>query len=80
MRLRPKNSGGRMRNFWPAFRKLGQKSQPEQSAKLRGIFPNGTCLVVTFAASEEIFPEKRQNFLASIAAHPELESRLTKEF
>jgi hypothetical protein len=36
--------------------------------------------VLTFAASKETFPETRRNFLAALASHPELNSRLLKEF
>jgi len=30
--------------------------------------------------SQELFPETRRNFFASLTTHPELESRLAKEF
>ena len=43
-------------------------------------FPRGYEFFLTFAASKESFPETRQNFLASLAAHPELKSHLAKEF
>ena len=69
-----------MRDLWPTFRQLGQKTKEEQSATLRSIFPEGMNFVLTFAASKESFPETRQNFLASLAAHPELKSHLAKEF
>jgi hypothetical protein len=36
--------------------------------------------VLTLAASKETFPETGQNFLAALASHPELKSRLLKEF
>ena len=36
--------------------------------------------MLTFAASKESFPEARKNFLASLAGHSELKSRLAKEF
>ena len=47
---------------------------------LRNLFPEGKTLVVTFDASKETFPETRPNFLALLAAHPEFNSRLVKEF
>lgn len=78
--LAPKPLQRRMRDFWPTFRQLAQETQEEQSKTLRSIFPRGTSLVLTFAASKETFPETRQTFLASLAAHPELKSRLAKEF
>jgi hypothetical protein len=78
--LAPKALRRRMRDLWPTFRRLGQKTQQEQSKTLRTIFPEGTNFVLTFAASKETFPEARQNFLASFAAHPELKSRLAKQF
>jgi hypothetical protein len=78
--LAPKPLRRRMQDFWPTFRELAQETPEEQSKTLRSIFPKGTSLVLTFAASKETFPETRQTFLASLAAHPELKSRLTKEF
>src|SRR5438309_433607 len=78
--LAPKTLRRRMRDFWPVFKQLGQKTQQEQNKTLRSIFPDGTNFVLTFAASKETFPETRQNFLASLATHPELKSRLAKEF
>jgi hypothetical protein len=47
---------------------------------LHRIFPEGRNLVLTFAASKETFPETRRNFLDSLRTHPELKSRLAKEF
>lgn len=78
--LAPRKLRRRMCDFWSTFRQFGQKSQQEQSTTLRSTFPKGTSLVLTFAASKEAFPETRQNFLALLAAHPELKSRLVKEF
>jgi hypothetical protein len=78
--LAPKKLRRRMRDLWPIFRQLGQKTQQEQSKAIDNIFPKGSSFVLTFAASNETFPETRQNFLASLAAHPELQSRLAKEF
>jgi len=78
--LAPKKLRRRMRDLWPTFRQLGQKTKEEQSATLRSIFPEGMNFVLTFAASKETFPETRKNFLASVAAHPELKSRLANEF
>jgi hypothetical protein len=78
--LAPKALRRRMLDFWSIFRQLGQKTQQEQTKMLRSIFPEGINFVLTFAASKETFPETRQNFLASLAAHPELKSRLAKEF
>jgi hypothetical protein len=78
--LAPKKLRRRMRDLWPIFKQLGQKTQQEQSTMLRHIFPEGTNFVLTFAASKETFPETRQNFLASLAAHPKLKSRLANEF
>jgi len=77
--LAPKKLRRRIRDFWPAFKEL-PKNPEEQNAMLRNIFPVGKTLVVTFDASKETFPETRPNFLALLAAHPELSSRLVKEF
>ena len=70
----------RLRDYWPTFKELGGKNQEEQTATLKYVFPEGKSFVVTFAASKETFPETRRNFLASMMAHPELKSRLAKEF
>jgi hypothetical protein len=59
---------------------LGKKTEPEQNTTLWSIFPRGRSFVLTFAASKETFPETRQNLLASLAANPELKSRLVNEF
>ena len=68
----------RMHDYWPAFQILGKGNQERQSAKLNSIFPEGKSFVLTFAAPKETFP--RQNSLAALASHPELKSRLLKEF
>ena len=47
---------------------------------LHFIFPEDKVFVLLFPASKEIVPEARRNFLASLASHPELQSRLAKEF
>jgi hypothetical protein len=78
--LAPRELQRRMRDYWPVFQNLGKESQERQSADLNLIFPEGKSLVLTFAASKETFPETRQNFLAALASHPELKSRLLKEF
>jgi Dolichyl-phosphate-mannose-protein mannosyltransferase len=70
----------RMKDWWPTFAKLGKENQQTQSAKLKLIFPEGKSFALTFAASKETFPETRQNLLAALASHPELKSRLLKEF
>jgi hypothetical protein len=70
-----------MRDYWHDFKDLGNKTQQEQSATLNYIFPEGKSLVLTFAPSNEIFfPEGRRDFLALMAAHLELNSRLVKKF
>jgi hypothetical protein len=78
--LAPEKLRQRMHDLWPIFRQLGKKTEPEQNTTLWSIFPRGRSFVLTFAASKETFPETRQNFLASLAARPELKSRLAKEF
>src|SRR6266403_161437 len=78
--LAPRKLQRRMRDYWPAFQKLGKENQERQSAKLNLIFHEGKSLVLTFAASKETFPETRQNFLAVLASHPELKGGLLKEF
>ena len=69
-----------MRDLWFTFRQLEEETQEDQRATLRRVFPEGTNFVLTFAASKETFPETRKNFLASLAAHPELKARLANEF
>jgi hypothetical protein len=76
--LAPKELQLRMHDYWPAFQILGKGNQERQSAKLNSIFPEGKSFVLTFAAPKETFP--RQNSLAALASHPELKSRLLKEF
>ena len=78
--LAPKKLRRRMHDYWPTFQQLDKKNQEEQNAALRSIFPEGTTLALTFAASKKTFPETRQNFLAALATHPELKGRLLKEF
>jgi hypothetical protein len=78
--LAPEKLRRRMRDLWPIFIQLGKKTEPEQSTTLWSIFPRGRSFVLTFAASKETFPETRQNLLASLAANPELKSRLVNEF
>jgi Dolichyl-phosphate-mannose-protein mannosyltransferase len=78
--LAPKKIRRRMQDRWNIFRQLGTKSETDKSATLRVIFPEGTHFVLMFAASEETFPETRRNFLDSLRTHPELKSRLSKEF
>lgn len=77
--LAPKKLRRRIRDFWPAFKEL-PKNPEEQESMLKAIFPEGKTLVVTFDASKETFPETRPNFLALLAAHPEISSGLVKEF
>src|SRR6266516_3981382 len=78
--LAPRKLQRRMRDYWWAFQKLGKENQEQQSAALNTIFPEGKSLALAFAASKETFPETRQNFLAALASHPDLKSRLLKEF
>ena len=78
--LAPRKIRKRMRDFWPLFRRLGQENEEKQTAMLHFIFPADKVFVLLFPASKEIFPETRRNFLASLASHPELQSRLAKEF
>lgn len=70
----------RMRNPWRTFKTLTQKNEGQQTAILHSFFPEGKVFTLTFAASKETFPETRRNFLAVLASHPELQSRLAKEF
>ena len=77
--LAPMELRRRMRDCWPTFKELDKKNEEKQTATLNHIFPVGESLVVTFV-SQELFPETRRNFFASLATHPELESRLAKEF
>ena len=78
--LAPKKLRRRMRDPWSTFLVFPHKDKEEQTAALNRIFPEGTSLAVTFAASKEAFPETRRNFLDAITAHPELKSQLVKEF
>ena len=77
--LAPMELRRRMRDCWPIFKELDKKNEEKQTATLNHIFPVGKSLVVTFV-SKETFPETQRNFFASLATHPELESRLAKEF
>lgn len=78
--LAPKELRQRMQDDWPTFLTLSQKDTESQTAALNYIFPEGKSLAVTFAPSKEVFPDTRRNFLAALAARPELKSRLVKEF
>ena len=78
--LAPEKLRSRMHDYWPAFIELGEQDQDKQTATLNYFFPEGKTLVITFAASKETFPETRRNFLAALANHPDLKSRLLKEF
>ena len=78
--LAPRKIRKRMRDFWPLFSRLGQENEEKQTAMLHFIFPEDKVFVLLFPASKEIVPEARRNFLASLASHPELQSRLAKEF
>jgi hypothetical protein len=69
----------RIRDFWPVFKELPE-SPEDQNTLLKNIFPEGKTFVVTFDASKVSFPQTRRNFLALVSAHPELNSRLVKEF
>src|SRR4029077_18726012 len=78
--LAPRKLQRRMHDYWGVFQNLEKENQERQSAKLNVIFPEGKSLALAFTASKETFPETRQNFLAALASHPELKSRLLKEF
>jgi len=78
--LAPRDLQRRMRDDWPTFLNLGKEGQERQTADLSFIFPAGKSLALTFAATKETFPETRRNFLAALATHPELKSRLVKDF
>ena len=78
--LAPRDLQRRMRDDWPTFLNLGKEGQERQTADLSFIFPEGKSLALTFAATKETFPETRRNFLAALATHPELKSRLVKDF
>jgi len=78
--LAPKELRQRTHDYWPIFQTLSQKDKESQTAALNYIFPEGKSLAVTFALSKERFPDTRRNFLAALAARPELKSRLVKEF
>ena len=77
--LAPKKIRSRIRDFWPAFRKLPD-TREQQDTFVANIFPEGRTLLVTYDASKEAFPETRRNLFALLSAHPELEYRLVKEF
>ena len=76
----PKKLRQRIHDYWPIFLTLSQKDEGSQTAALNYIFPEGKSLAVTFAASKEMFPDARRNFLAVMATRPEFKSRLLKEF
>jgi hypothetical protein len=78
--LAPKELRRRLHDDWPTFQTLSQKDKASQTAALNYIFPEGKSLAVTFAPSKETLPDTRRNFLAALAARPELKSRLVKEF
>ena len=78
--LAPRDLQRRMRDDWPTFLNLGKEGQERQTADLSFIFPEGKSLALTFAATKETFPETSRNFLAALATHPELKSRLVKDF
>src|SRR5213080_917102 len=78
--LAPKKLRQRMHDCWPMFKNLANQNQERQAVKLNYVFPEGKTLALAFAPSKETFPETRQNFLASLAARPELKSRLVREF
>jgi hypothetical protein len=77
--LAPKKLRRRIRDFWPVFKELPRNPE-DQNTLLKNIFPEGKTFVVTFDASKGPFPETRRNFIALLSAHPELNSRLVKEF
>ena len=78
--LAPRKLRRKMQDRWSAFQTLAQKDQGTQTSILNHIFPKGKTLALTFAASKETFPDTRRNFLTVLASHPELKSRLVKEF
>jgi len=78
--LAPKKLQPRMRDYWSIFKQLDRQNEETQTATLRYVFPEGKNFVLAFAASKETFPETRRNFVASLVSHPELKSRLAKEF
>jgi Dolichyl-phosphate-mannose-protein mannosyltransferase len=78
--LAPRKLQRRMRDRWPSFQQMENINQESQIAALNSIFPKGKTLALTFAATKETFPETRRNFLAALATHPELKSRLVKDF
>jgi hypothetical protein len=77
--LAPKKLRRRIVDFWPVFKDL-PKNPEERNTLVKRIFPEGKTFVVTFDASKETFPETRPNFIALLSAHPELNSRLVREF
>jgi len=78
--LAPRKLQRRMRDRWPVFQQMEKENQENQLAALNSIFAKGKTLALTFAASKETFPETRRNFLAALATHPEIKSRLVKDF
>jgi len=78
--LAPRKLQRRMRDCWPFFQQMENENQESQVAALNSIFPEGKSLALTFAATKETFPETRRNFLAALATHPEIKSRLVKDF
>ncbi len=78
--LAPRELQRRMRDCWPSFQQMENQNRENQVATLNSIFPKGKTLAVAFAATKETFPETRRNFLAALASHPEIKSRLVKDF
>jgi hypothetical protein len=76
--LAPKKLQERMRDYWAPL--LDAKTVAETRASLDPAFPKGKSFALTFAESKETFPETRRKFLAAVPFHPELKTRLTKEF
>jgi hypothetical protein len=78
--LAPKKLQERMYDCWAALRELDKKTVAEQIVIIDGVFPERKSFALTFAESKESFPETRRNFLTLVAFHPQLKSRLVKEF
>jgi Dolichyl-phosphate-mannose-protein mannosyltransferase len=78
--LAPKKLQEQMYDYWAALRELDKKTVAEHRALVDSAFPEGKSFALTFAESRETFPETRRNFLAAVAFHPQLKSRLMKEF
>jgi hypothetical protein len=76
--MAPRKVRRRFRDFWPVFKEAPKTLEQEQA--FLEIFPEGKTLVITFDPSKESFPETRRNFLQFVSAHPQLNSRLVKEF